>query len=191
MKTGKFKMAYEFGEMEKSLDDIFADKVKRAKIMDECQKFANREITTLSDDTLKAIQMAEKQAECLHQAPKTYDLYVGKDINGQAYGAASGFTEESRIFVETCRMAENQGMYNIDLGELNDILAKRGTTYAKSVHNMVLDFNTVNTNCRAANISASSGFMNMNPGSGVTGAKLGTIGSVGSVLSNNGSNERK
>ena len=183
MKTGKFKMAYEYGQMESAWDDLWANEAKRAKVLDECRRFTNREITELSDDTLKAIQMAEKQAECLHQAPKTYDLYVGKDINGQAYGAASGFSEESRVFVETCRLAENQGMYNIDLGEMNDILAKRGTTYSKSVSDMVLDFKTINTNCRAANRSATSGFMNMSPGSGLTGAQLGTAGCVGSSVS--------
>ena len=183
IKTGKFKMAYEYSQMESAWDDLWANEAKRAKVLDECRRYVNREITELSDDTMRAIQMAEKQAECLHQAPKTYDLYVGKDINGQAYGAASGFTEESRVFVETCRLAENQGMYNIDLGEMNDILAKRGTTYSKSVSDMVLDFKTINTNCRAANRSATSGFMNMSPGSGLTGAQLGTAGSVGSSVS--------
>lgn len=183
MKTGKFKMAYEYSQIESQWDELLADEAKKSKIMDECRRFTNREITELSDDTLKAIQMAEKQSECLHQAPKTYDLYVPKDINGQAYGAKSGFTEESRVFVETCRMAENQGMYNIDLGEMNDILAKRGTTYTKEVSNMVLDFKTINTNCRAANSSAASGIMNTSPGSGLTGAKLGFAGSVGSTSS--------
>ena len=184
MKTGRYKMAYEYGQMESSLDDIFADKAKRAKVLDECRRYVNREITELSDDTIKAIQMAEKQAECLHQVPKTYDLYIGKDINAQAYGAISGFSEESRLMVETCRMAENQGRFNIDLGELSDILEKRGTTYAESVSKMTLDFNTINTNCRVANSKAASGFMNLSPGSGVTGAVLGTSGSVGSAVSN-------
>ena len=86
--------------------------------------------------------------------------------------------------VETCRMAENQGRFNIDLGELSDILEKRGTTYAESVSKMTLDFNTINTNCRVANSKAASGFMNLSPGSGVTGAVLGTSGSVGSAVSN-------
>ena len=184
MKTGRYKMAYEYGQMESSLDDIFADKAKRAKVLDECRRYVNREITELSDDTIKAIQMAEKQAECLHQVPKTYDLYIGKDINAQAYGAISGFSEESRLMVETCRMAENQGRFNIDLGELSDILEKRGTTYAESVSKMTLDFNTINTNCRVANSKAASGFMNLSPGSGVTGAVLGTSGSAGSAASN-------
>lgn len=184
MKTGRYKMAYEYGQMESSLDDIFADKAKRAKVLDECRRYVNREITELSDDTIKAIQMAEKQAECLHQVPKTYDLYIGKDINAQAYGAISGFSEESRLMVETCRMAENQGRFNIDLGELSDILEKRGTTYTESVSKMTFDFNTINTNCRVANSKAASGFMNLSPGSGVTGAVLGTSGSAGSSASN-------
>lgn len=184
MKTGRYKMAYEYGEMESSLDEIFADKAKRAKILDECKRYINREIDDLSDDALKVIKMTEKQAECLHQVPKTYDLYIGKDINAQAYGAISGFSEESRLMVETCRMAENQGRFNIDLGELSDILEKRGTTYTKSVSKMTLDFNTINTNCRVANNKAASGFMNLSPGSGVTGAVLGTSGSAGSAVSN-------
>ena len=191
IKTGRYKMAYEFGKMESSLDEIFSDKARRMKVLDECRRYINREITEVSEDTMKVIRMAEKQAECLHQAPKTYDLYIGKDINGQAYGAASGFTEESRIFVETCRMAENQGTFNIDLGELYDILQKRGTTYSKSVTNMTLCFRTINNNCGAANLKAASGFMSMVPGSGTTGATLGTSGSVGAAVSNKISERKK
>ena len=56
---------------------------------------------------------------------------------------------------------------------------------------MTLCFRTINNNCGAANLKAASGFMSMVPGSGTTGATLGTSGSVGSAVSNKISERKK
>jgi hypothetical protein len=181
MVTGKYKMTHEYTIMDKNVDSMLADTVKTERILRECEQFTNREVKELSNEALEAVGYLEKEMECGHQVPKTYDLYVGKDILAQSYGYRSGFSESSRVTVETCRLAENQGMYHIDLGELHDWFASSGKSYQQAVNDMVLDFKTVNTNCRAANQTASSYLWNMSPGSAADGTLHGLSGAAGSV----------
>ena len=181
MKTGEYKMAFEFKAADSKWDEFMKDPLRAKRISEECDRFLKREIADVSDDTLKAVGYTEKMNECMHQVPKTHDLYVAKDINGQAMGTPSGFRESSSIFTETCRYAENQGTYNITVGEMNEILARRGTSYAQSCSDMVLDFKVINTNCRAANEKAASALWNTSPGSGTAGAAAGTAGAAGAA----------
>ncbi len=179
MKTGEFKMAYEFREANSKWDALMSDKARMQKISSECEKFLNREIADVSDDTMRAVGLTEKMNECCHQVPKTYDLYVPKDINGQAMGASSGYSENSRMFAEACRYADNQGVSNISIGELNDVLELRGTNYSQCCSEMTLEFKTINTSCRTANQKAASALWNTAPGSGADGAVTGAAGAVG------------
>ena len=169
MMTGEFKLTHGYMQMDKQFEKLIADSVKRERVVKELKRFTNREISGLSQETLEYTYALEKAKDAMHQGPKTFDLYVSKDVHGQAFGLKSGFSDQSRLTVETLRLVENQGQYHMTIGELHDLLALNGTTYREAVHNMTLDFKTVNTNCRTANYIQSSFWWDTTPKSNLDG----------------------
>ena len=177
METAKFKMTNDIREMDRGVDLLMADKKEMARALDECRRFNLREIPELSKETMKWVNYTEKGMEGYHQIPKTYDLNAGKDIYAQSAGMKSGFTEQSRLTVERCRLVENQGPHRISMGEMHDLLEMQGTTHEKMMSDMVLDFRTINNNVRTANQS-SSWFMDPDPGSSTMGGLQGLSGGL-------------
>ena len=151
IETGKFKMKFEYDVMEAKINNVLKDANRAAKIESECRRYLNREISELSEETLQVMSCVEKQCECLHQTPKTFDLYMNKDIQARAVTGVSGFSQNSRVFAETCRYAENQGTYKLTMGQMEEILERQGTNYSKMVDRMANEFASVNANISNAN----------------------------------------
>ncbi len=180
IKTGKFKTTEGFTKMEHGVDTLAKDMAKVERVIKECDDFLDRKISNLSLETLDEIKNMQKGFDAVHQGPKTYDLYVSKDIRAQSMGMESGFTQQSRLTVETLRLVENQGPYRITMGEMHDYLNLQGSSYQKAVSDMADDFWRVNANCHAANQKAGSYLWNTSSSGGLNGAIRGAGGVAGS-----------
>ena len=180
MKTGKHKIIEGITKMNNGIDALMKDTLKLKLVDKECDLYLSRKISKLSLETLEGASYMEKGFEGYHQGPKTYDLYVSRDISAQSLGLKSGFSQQSRVTVETLRFVENQGQYRLTMGELNDHLALNGSSCEQAISDMVQDFRTVNSNCRIANEKAGSFFWNTSPSSPLNGAVAGVSGVAGS-----------
>ncbi len=169
MRTGAFKITHGPKEMDRSIRALMANPAKTAQIEQNLDNFLARKTLSLNQETLDATDCVELAFDGIHQGPKTYNLYVEKDLHAQALGQPSGFTPGSRQTVEMLRLAENQGTYRLQMGEMRDLLRYKGTDFNKAIDKMVLDFRTVNTNCRTANESISAFLLNAKPRSTASG----------------------
>ncbi len=183
--TSNYKMTSVYDNAEFKLKKLLEDPAKAARIEKECIDYISRSGpgNKLSGEAMEAIACMENQLEGLHQVYKTYEAYSLKDMHGMGAGKSSGFSSESRVFSETCRLVENQGMYNLDLGELHELLKLKGITYQQGCSELVTDFYKVNANCAAAEkLSAGLGSAVKNTvGQQFSGVAFAGVNSIGAT----------
>ncbi|MCR5023625.1 MAG: hypothetical protein K6A90_04715, partial [Lachnospiraceae bacterium] len=133
-KTYAHKFVNKYKASKATIDKVVGSEIK-GSVEAELRAYKESLLTgkttgkALSGDARNSVEAIKGMQDSMNQIEKTANHYKLQDIQAQANGYERAYTSADDIFVETSRMAKNEGILFTDMGQAHDMMKLMGKDY--------------------------------------------------------------
>lgn len=126
-KTYAHKFVNKYKASKATIDKVVGSEIK-GSVEAELRAYKESLLTgkttgkALSGDARNSVEAIKGMQDSMNQIEKTANHYKLQDIQAQANGYERAYTSADDIFVETSRMAKNEGILFTDMGQVHDMM---------------------------------------------------------------------